>query len=466
MTSIELYYFRECEGSVIVHMTQSFADLAKQVVDKAQNLGADQSEAFLINSKDLTIDVRDGEVETLKLAEDRGLGVRVFCRGRIGFAYSSNLEEAAVDEIIRQALANSDKTSPDEFNYMPKPGGPYATLDLFDPEIQKVPVEEKINIAKTIEQTARGFDKRITITERSSYFDAEYEITLANSLGISAAYKGAYCGCYADLVAEQDGDSQTGFAIKMMLNFRDLNPQSVGLEAAEKSVKKLGARTIGTQKAVIVFDPYISTSFLGVIAPALSAEAVQKGKSLFAGKVGQKVSSDKVTIIDFGAMPGGIASSPFDGEGVPTSKTVLVEKGELRKFLHNTYTAAKDGVLSTGNGIRSSFKSTPEVGTTNFYIEPGTIPPEDLIKDIKAGLYVTDVMGMHTANPISGDFSVGAAGIWIENGQFTNPVRGVAIAGNILDLLNDVEGVGSDLTFFGGKGAPSLRIAGMTISGA
>lgn len=447
-------------------MAICFSKLAGQVVDRAQKLGADQSEAFLIKSKDLTIDVRDGQVETLKLAEDRGLGVRVFRQNRIGFAYTSNLENSALEQIIGQALANSDKTSPDQFNYMPKPGGPYASLDLFDPAIEKVAVEDKIDLAKTIESTARTFDKRVTITERSSYFDAEYEVTLANSLGIAASYRGTYCGCYADLVAEENGDTQTGFAIKMTLNYKDLDPTKVGYEAAEKAVRKLGAKTVNTQKAVIIFDPYIATGFLDVVAPALSAEAVQKGKSLFGGRVGQKVASDKITIVDYGAMPGGIASSPFDGEGVPTSKTVLVQNGELKGFLHNTYTAAKDGVMSTGNGTRGSFKSTPEVGTTNFYIEPGLTNPDDLIKDITTGLYITDVMGMHTANPISGDFSVGAAGIWIENGRFTKPVRGVAIAGNILDLLNEVEGVGSDLTFFGGKGAPTLRISRMSISGS
>lgn len=447
-------------------MVANLKDLAAQVVDKARKMGADQSEVFLISSKDLSIDVSNGSVETLKLAEDRGLGVRIFKDGRIGFAYTSDLGQTAIDEILRQALANSDRTSPDEFNYMPKPGGGYANLNLFDPEIARVPAEEKIEIAKTMEQAAKEYDPRITITERSSFFDAEYEVSLANSLGITADYRGAYCGCYADLVAEEKGESQTGFAISMNLNFKDLDPLRIGREAAAKAVRKLGAATVGTQKAVIVFDPYVATGFLGVIAPALSAEAVQKGKSLFGGKVGQQVASDKITIIDNGAMEGGIASAPFDGEGVPTSETILVQNGHLNGYLHNTYTAAKDGVTSTGNGVRSSFKSTPEVGTTNFYIKPGAHNPDDLIKDIGSGLYITDVMGMHTANPISGDFSVGAAGIWIENGKLTKAVRGVAIAGNILELLKEVEGVGSDLTFFGGKGSPTLRISKMTISGS
>lgn len=447
-------------------MTLEFKSVAEGVVQKARKLGADQAEAFLIKSKDLTIDVSGGNVETLKLAEDRGLGVRVFRGGRVGFAYTSDLADSAVDEIIHQAIHNSDKTSADAFHKMPEPTDKYAKLDLYDPQIFNVPEQDKIEFAKTIEAKARAYDKRIAITERSSYFDAEYEIFIANSMGVNAGYKGGYCGCYADVVAEENGDNQTGFALKMSLKFADLDPDIIGREAAEKAVRKLGAQTVGTQRAVVVFDPYVATSFLGVIAPGLSAESVQKGMSLFRGKTGKAVASDKITIIDNGALEGGIASAPFDGEGVPTSRNVLIDKGELKGFLHNTRTAAKDGVQSTGNGTRSSFKSTPEVGTTNFYIDPGTTTVEDLLGDITTGLYVTDVMGMHTANPISGDFSVGAAGIWIENGKLTKAVRGVAIAGNIIDLMKEIEGVGNDLTFFGGKGSPTLRISKMTISGS
>jgi PmbA protein len=227
----------------------------------------------------------------------------------------------------------------------------------------------------------------------------------------------------------------------------------------------LGAAPVATRKAVVLLDPYVATGFLGLIGPALTGEAVQKGRSLFAGKVGERVASDKITIIDDGLLGGGIASAPFDGEGVPTSRTILVKKGDLRGYLHNTYTAAKDGVQSTGNGVRSSFKGTPEVGMTNFYIEAGQIPVEQLIKDISSGIYVTEVMGMHTANPISGDFSVGVSGLLIENGELTRPVRGMAMGGNIIELLENIDAVGNDLHFFIGKGSPTLRVAQLTISG-
>lgn len=443
-----------------------YIQLAADVVAKAKKMGAGEAEAFLISSKDLTIDVRDNQVETMKLAEDRGLGVRVITDSRIGFAYTSDLSAGVVDDIIRQAIANSDKTTADKYNKLPPPGQDYPELELFDPGIHKATVESKIDLAKTMEQVARATDRRVTITERSTYFDAEYEVALANSFGFARSYRGAYCGAYTEVVAEQDGDSQTGFDIHYGLKFKDIDPMALGRGAAEKAVRKLGAKSIKTQQAAIILEPYIATQFLSVISPALSAEAVQKGRSLFAGKVGQQVASPRMTVVDDGARPGGIASAPFDGEGVPTGKTVLIKDGILQGFLHNTYTAAKDGTMSTGNGTRGSFKSTPEVGTTNFYIEPGATDPTELIKNVTNGLFITEVMGMHTANPISGDFSLGAAGIWIENGQFTQPVRGVAIAGNMLDFLNHVDEVGSDLRFYGGKGSPTLRIAKMTISGS
>lgn len=445
--------------------TQEYMELAAYVVKKAREMGAGQSEAFLINSRELSVDVREGQVETMKLAEDRGLGIRIFKEGRIGFAFTSDLDKQAVNDIIAQALKNSDKTTADEFNSLPETAGNYPQLDLFDPAIHQVPVEDKIALAKHIEEIAKNYDRRITNTERAAYFDVEYAVTLANSLGVAATYKGSYCGAYMDVVAEENGDSQTGFGLQFVLKYRDLDPKAIGEEAAEKAIQKLGAKTVSTQKAYVVFDPYVATNFLGVLAPALSAEAVQKGKSIFAGKVGQQVAASAISLIDNGAMPGQTGSAPFDGEGVPTSETVLVKDGQLQGFLHNAYTARKDKTQPTGNGIRGSFKSMPEVGTTNFYIKPGQVSREDVISQVDKGLYVTEVMGMHTANPISGDFSVGAAGIWIENGKFAYPVRGVAIAGNLLDLLKNVVAVADDLRFFGGKGAPTICIGGITISG-
>lgn len=446
-------------------MQGQLSELANRVVQRAQRIGASMSEAYLVNSKELAIEVREQEVENLKLAEERGLGLRVFKDGRMGFAYTADLRWEAIEQTIEEALANTSQTTPDEGNCLPEPSGDYPQLNLFDPRIRLETVENKIELARAVEKIGRGFDQRIKLTEAAGYEDNEYEVAICNSIGLMANYQGSYCGLYLVVVSQEGEDNQTGFAIQYRLRYEELDTEKVGKEAAEKAVRMLGARKIGTATLPVIFDPYVATNFIGVLSPALSAESVQKGKSFLAGKIGRRVGGE-ITIIDDGILENGIASFPFDGEGVSCGRTVLLDKGILNGYLHNTYTAKKDGVKSTGNGTRGSFTSTPEVGTTNLFIQPGRVSQAELMAGIKDGLYITEVMGMHTANPISGDFSLGAAGLRITNGKLDYPVRGVAVAGNLADLLQAVEGVADDLTFYGGKGAPSVCIGRMAISGS
>ncbi|MEG6522565.1 TldD/PmbA family protein [Desulfotomaculum sp. 1211_IL3151] len=454
------------ERSWVFSLSDKYITIAQNAVQRATAGGATMAEAFLLSGKELSIETRNAEVETMKLAEDRGLGIRVITDGRVGFAFTTDFGTLGLDQVVQQALANGANTEPDTYYTLPQINEQYPTLDIYDPAIHAASVEEKIKMAVEMENVAKQQDSRIKIIESSSYQDGEMEVSIVNSLGLQAHYQGAYCGIYLSLVAGEGEDSQTGFAMTYGLKYSDLDPVFIGKTAAARAVRMLGAKPVKSQRAAVVLDPYIATNFLGLLAPALSGEAVQKGRSLFGGKVGQEVANKLITVVDDGRRKGGIASAPFDGEGVPTSETILIEQGQLKGFLHNTYTAAKEGIQSTGNGIRGSFKGTPEVGTTNFFIRPGQVSAEQMIKEVNNGLYVTEVMGMHTANPISGDFSLGASGIWIENGQLTRPVRGVAIAGNIMELLGSVDAVGNDLEFFGGKGAPSLRVASMSLSGS
>ena len=446
-------------------MSDKYLDLAQQLVETALRHGAEEAETYINMSQELDIEVNNQQVETMKVSQDKGIGLRVIKEGRLGFVYSSDFSPERIEGVVKQAIANGEKTTSDKYNRLPVNIGKLKELEFNNQTLENVSVEDKIQLAKRIEQAAKGYDKRVKNTRTSSYQEAKYTVCLANSNGIASTYTGSYCGGYSYLVAEQDGESQTGFGLQYSLNYHEIDPEKIGQQAAKKAVQMLGAITINTQKANIILDPYIATNFLGLIGPALTGEAVLKGKSLFANKKGQKVAADEVCIIDDGCKIGGIMSAPFDGEGVPTSKTTLIQDGALKGFLHNTYTAANMGEQSTGNAVRNSFKSTPEVGTTNFYINSGKTSRKKLIDEVNKGFYITEVMGMHTANPISGDFSLGAAGIWIENGEFTKPVRGVAIAGNILELLQAVEVVGDDLTFFVGKGSPTLRIGEMVISG-
>ncbi|HHU32320.1 MAG TPA: TldD/PmbA family protein, partial [Clostridia bacterium] len=297
-------------------MAEDYLAKAQIAVEMAQSQGASMSEAYVSASKETTVEISNQQVEAMKMAKEHGLGIRVILNGKIGFAYSSDLSDSSIKNIVRQAVANAEKTHADEFNILPKRSELYPKLDLVDKKILDTPIEEKITLAKEIENQARAFDKRVKITESTTYQDVVYSISIFNSQGISESYKGAYCGAYAYLVAEENGESQTGFDLTYSLKYKDINPSKIGQEAAQKAVRMLGAKNIATQKAAVVLDPYVATNFLGVLASALSAEAAHKGKSVFSGKVGKKVSSTAITIIDDGALPGAILSSPFDGEGV------------------------------------------------------------------------------------------------------------------------------------------------------
>lgn len=440
-------------------------ELVTVAVAEAKQGGAEMAEAYFIRSEELIVVVRNEDVETLKIAQVEGIGVRVIRRKGIGFAYTSNLNWTVVKETIGAALANVRIASKDPYNTLPEAPTRYPELDLGDPTFKEIPLEEKIEKAREIERAGRTYDPRVQLTERAGYEDSHYLVTIANSRGVLASYWGSFCGGCAVLVADSNGEQQTGFSLQFTRKFAELDPVAIGQEAAFKAVRMLGARRLGTRRVPVVFDPYVATNFLGIIASALTAEAVQKGRSLFAGKIGKTVAAQEITIVDDATLAEGLLSAPFDGEGVPCQRTVLINRGQLQGFLHNTYTAAKDGVASTGNAVRSSFKSPPELGSTNFYLVPGEVTQDEIIKGTERGLYLTEVMGMHTANPISGDFSVGAAGIWVERGELTKPVRGMVIAGNIVELLELVDAVGNDLRFFIGRGAPTIRVTSLTLSG-
>lgn len=443
-----------------------YLDLAALAVKEAKKQGAFSAEAYVLDAKSLTIEVANQALETLKFANDTGIGVRVISpEGCVGFAFSTNIDTASLSTVVGQAIANGQYSFADKFNIFPTACQAGPELKLLDPKIAAVSVEDKIEMARQVEAAARNEDSRVRRTERCVYEDMEYGVALANSHDLAVQYRSGYCGLYGVVLAEQGSDVQTGMGLSHVRDFDMLQPAVVGQEAAKEAALLLGAKSIGTTRAALVLSPYVASNFFSVLIPALSADAVQKGRSLFKNKVGQTVASSLISLIDDGRLDGGVATAPVDGEGVPTQHTELITDGVLRGYLYNTYTAGRDKVLSTGNGVRHSFKGGPEVGPTNIFIKPGLKKREQLIKEVKDGFYVTSVMGMHTANPISGDFSVGAAGVWIRDGQFTQAVRGVAIAGNILDLLGEVDAVGDDLRFFGSQGAPTVRISKITVSG-
>ncbi|HQE24008.1 MAG TPA: TldD/PmbA family protein [Syntrophomonadaceae bacterium] len=445
-------------------MQERLTGIGEALLDKAHRLGVD-AEVFLLHNRELMIEVVEGQVDTLKEAEEMGLGLRVIKGNRLGFAFTSDLSPKALEEVWDAAVSICSYTASD--HYLSLPSGPvkYPSLIVYDPVIAHTSIEEKIELARQAERASRQHDSRITVIERAGYEDSEFHSLILNTRGICAYAQGNYCGTYVFAVAEEDEDAQTGFSISIKQKLADLDPLAVGQEAAHNAVRSLHARRAPSGRIPCIMEPYVVTRFLGIIAQMVDAEAVQKGKSLFKGRIGQKVGAECISLTDDGTYPGGVSSFPFDSEGVPCQRTELIRDGHLVGYLYDTYTANRDHTRSTGNGQRSSFRGLPSVGSTNFMIEPGTRSLYQLMDDIPYGFYITEVMGMHTANPISGEFSVGAAGLLIEKGQLTKPVRGVTIAGNIMQLLEQVEAVGNDMRFFGGRGAPSLRIRYLSLSG-
>lgn len=439
----------------------------KEILDKILAKDVDQAEVFLASEKTLKIDVLDREIEAIDQIDETGCGIRVIKDRKLGFAFTSDLDETILEETIDQAIQNAKNSERDKF--LGLPGRivvqQEGSIGLFDEKINKTSIEEKIKLALKIEAAAYKADKRVKKTEKVSYSDSESEVTIVNSNGVNAYYKINYCGADAGMIAVSGEEMQMGFGMDFVKKITDLDPEKIGKEAAERSTQLLGAKPIPSQKIPLVIDPYVGGQILGVLAASLSSESVQKGKSLFADKIGQVVGAKSLTIIDNGRLENGLGSAPFDGEGVPTQETKLIKDGKLNSFLFNTYTANKGKTKSTGNAARGSFQSLPVVGPTNLYIKPGDKSPDEIIESIKKGLLVTRVMGLHTANPISGDFSFGAFGVMIENGEKTFPVRGITIAGNLIEMLEAIEAVGSDLRFIADIGSPTLLISGISLSG-
>jgi PmbA protein len=372
----------------------------------------------------------------------------------------------ALERMIDNALVGATAQTPDDCYGFASPQ-PFPELaGLFDPALAAVHDSAKVARALDLERLTLAMDPRLKRVRKATYNDSTFFVQIRTSAGVNGGYCGTSVSSSISVLAEEGTDSQMGWDFGFSHFFAGVDVELVAQTAARKALGLLGAKKIPTMRCPVVLDHHVATEVLEVLAAAFLAENVQKGKSLLAGKVGTTITAPLIRIIDDGLLAGGMATSPFDGEGVPHRRTVLVENGQLNGYLYDTFWGRKCGQASTGNAVRGGVKGLPSLGVSNFFIENGATPAASLSSGISRGLLLTDVMGMHTANPISGDFSVGASGFLIEDGVVTQPVKEIVVSGNILDLFRAVEGVGDDLRFFGAVGAPSLRIAALDISGS
>jgi PmbA protein len=441
--------------------------LARRALDAARK--GEAVEAYASWGRETDVKVYNGEVESLVSAESRGVGVRLIVDGRLGYAYAADPDESEIEDVVEQARTNAALATPDEGNVLPDPRPIEPLEGIFLPDILSASPEQKVELALAAERACRAADPRIKGVESAQYGEGIGRVALASSKGIEATSERGDCWAAAVALASDGDETQTGFGLNIARRPADLGVEDAGREAAERAVRLLGATKPATSHMPVMLDPFAAASFLGVVVAGLSAESVLKGRSLFAGKVGERIASEVLRLHDDGRDLMGPGAEPFDGEGVPTQRTPLIEAGILRGFLHNSYTAARMNASSTGNAGRAGFKSTPGVSTTNLVVSPGSDAPEALAAGAGRVLLVQDLIGVHSgANPISGDFSVGVNGVVLDGGKIAGGVREATIASTIIDILLNVSAVASDLRYlpFGGSiGTPSILIGEMTVAG-
>ncbi|HEY6350515.1 MAG TPA: TldD/PmbA family protein [Candidatus Angelobacter sp.] len=443
-------------------------EVATDVVSRAMKAGATAAEAIVREGSEFSTLVRLGKVETLKESGSRAIGLRVFLGQRAASTYSRDFSREGIERLVKGALDLAKVTSEDPDAGLPDPsqlGSLPGDLQLYYEDVHSLPPEQRIDYARRAETAALNFDPRIKNSDGGS-FDAStgYKV-LANSLGFLGAYQRSGCSVSAIPIAQaENGAMQRDYWYSSARTLAKLDsPESVGKEAARRTLRRLGARKIASTQVPVVFDAEEARSLLGAIFDAVNGDAIYRQSSFLEGKLGEKIASGNITVVDDGAIPGGFGSSPFDGEGIPSRRTVVIEKGVLKSYLLNTYTARKLGLQTTGSAARS-LAGNPGIGYGNFFLEKGTRTPQQIIADIKQGLYVVDLLGFGV-NPVTGDYSRGATGIWIENGELTYPVEEITVAGNLKEMLNNIVEIGNDLQFRSAMACPTLRIDGMTIAG-
>ncbi|HET8531388.1 MAG TPA: TldD/PmbA family protein [Methylomirabilota bacterium] len=444
-------------------MQDLLADLLKQATRK----GATAADAFVVEDQSFSAQVRLGQVDTVKHAREQHMALRVFVGKSVAAASTSDLSREAMARLVDEAVSLARVTSPDELAGLPDAdllARQIPDLDLRDPHGHDLPPEEKIELARRCEAAALAADPRITNSEGGDFGDRRARYAYATSHGFSGEYQTSSFSLAVSPVATRDGEMQRDSWYHVTRRRSRLDsPEEIGRIAARRAVQRLGARRVKTAEVPVVFDPEMAASLVRHIAGAASGPALYRRASFLVGKLGERIAAPSITIVDDGTISGALGSRPFDGEGLPVARTVVVDQGVLRSYLLDTYSGRKLGLPSTHHGARDG--SGVSVSTTNLYLAAGDRDPGDLIRSVKNGLYVTELIGFGV-NGVTGDYSRGAVGMWIENGELAYPVEEITVAGNLLDMLHAVEGVGNDLVFRDRTSAPTLLIGRMTVAGA
>ena len=445
--------------------------IASDAIQQALAGGATDAECTISEGEEFSVSVRMQEVENLKEAGSRGAGIRVLTgdKGaqRAGSSYTSDLSPEGIQKMVKAALELAKITSVDPFGGLPEPselGKLDGDLKLYDEAIAQMTTEWKIDQAMRAEKAAFDFDPRIQLSEGASFDSHTGRRIFANSRDFLGSYRTSSCSLSVVPVAKQESGMERDYWHTSARSAGRLEtPESVGRTAAQRAIRRLNARKVPTQKVPVIFEPRTAGSLLGDIFGAVNGSAIYRHASFLAGKLGEKIASDSLTVVDDATIPGLFGTTPFDDEGVASRRTIVIERGVLKSYLLNTYSARKLNLKTTGNASRG-ITGNAGIGPGNFFIEAGKLPQSEIIASLPTGLYVTELIG-GGANTVTGDYSSGAAGLWIENGKLTFPVSEITIAGTMQQMLEGIEQVGADLEFRGSIASPTILIKEMTISG-
>jgi len=448
-------------------MIEALKAIARHVVDRAKKQGATAADAFLREDETFGVTVRRAEVERLKEAVSRSLRLRVFLGNRTATAQTSDLSPDRIDQLVDETVAMAHLTSVDESGGLPDEDA-YPTevpdLRLADPEWANLLPEQRIDLVRRAEAAAFQTDPRITNSEGASFESERSRTVLANTMGFIGGYETTAGYLTTVAIAESNGSMQQDYWLSVT-RYRDRleSPEDIGRRAAQRALRRLAARKVKTCQVPVVFDPLAARTLVKHVFDAVSGDAIYRKRSFLDGQIGKQVASKSLTIVDDARLIGGLGSSPFDDEGVATHLTPVVENGVLRSYLQSAYTGRKLGSRPTGNGTRTGAGNI-SVGPTNFYLKTGEESPDEIIASVKSGLYVVELIGFGV-NTVNGDYSRGVTGLWIEDGKLAYPVQEVTIAGNLREMLRDIEMIGNDIAFMGSLAAPTLKIRNMTLSG-
>jgi PmbA protein len=436
------------------------------ISDRLSRTEGIEFEIFLSRKKSVSIGIKDGNLDHFRSSVEIGLALRVLKQGKVGFAYLFGPTPEGLDHLADRAIELAGQTDADPYNFFPQKARSGAPdLELFDASLETIPAKEKIAHVREMEHRARSLDPRIKKARKAEYDEAINHVSLVNSKGLDLEREETRCTMSIMILAEDHGSSEMGWELGNARFYTDLDPIRIGLSAAQRAIQMLGGRQISTGRYPAVLENRVVIDLLGAWAPSFFGENVHKGKSLLKEKINEIVASPMIQLVDDGLYPRGMGSAPFDDEGTPQARTILVKDGALASYLFDGYWSKKMGAEPTGNSFRPHIASPPTTSVSNLFIDPGASSPERLLSEMDEGLFITEVMGAHTIDLVSGEFSLGASGMWIQEGKTVFPVTGVTISGTIYDLFSAVEKAGDDLRFFGRIGAPSLLVEETLVSG-